>query len=61
MLIRAADLLAKLATQKTALVVGTFDAPPDDYAGFMRAVGRYQAIDAAEAIVRDLSRQEDDK
>jgi hypothetical protein len=60
-LIRAADLLAKLEERRQQLMQDTFEIPPADYASFMKVVGRYQEIAEITGEVRKLSKQEDDK
>lgn len=60
MLIRANDLLTEIARKKSELMLGAFSAPPSDYAGFMRAVGRYAELVELENLVRELARKADE-
>lgn len=59
MLIDPQKILHELAQKKAALMQDTFSAPPPDYSGFMKAVGKYSEILELESRVRELARQQD--
>lgn len=59
MLIDAQKILHELAQRKDVLMKDTFSAPPPDYAGFMKAVGKYGEILELEELTRKLARQQD--
>lgn len=61
MLIAANALLSALEEKRRAVMEGTFEAPPTDYAKFMQAVGRVQELTAAMELVKEAARMEDDR
>jgi hypothetical protein len=58
-LIDAQKLLHELSQKKANLMQDTFSTPPPDYAGFMKAVGKYSEILELERLARELARQQD--
>lgn len=59
MLVDANKVLHELSQKKATLMQDTFATPPQDYSGFMKAVGQYIAIVGLEQRVRELAKKED--
>ena len=60
MLIRAVTLIAELEKQMHELAASTLASPPEDYAKFMLAVGRYRELSDLRNTVAELARKNED-
>ena len=60
MLIDSDVLMRELDKELDSLMKDTFQTPPPDYAGFMKAVGRYAHIVEMKTRVQALARRRDE-